>query len=95
AERVDDQLLSQMQARAISGPWAAGERVLVCVSEDPRSAGLVRYAKRLSDRLHGPFTALVIEGRESRQLDEVARDRIADTLRLAVALDGDAVTIPG
>ncbi len=23
-------------------PWAAGERVLVCVSEDPRSAGLVR-----------------------------------------------------
>ena len=25
AERVDEQLLEQMQARAISGPWAAGE----------------------------------------------------------------------
>ena len=35
-----------MQASAIPGPWAAGERVLVCVSEDPRAAGLVRYAKR-------------------------------------------------
>ena len=48
AERVDEQLLEQMQARAISGPWAAGERILVCVSEDPRSVGLVRYAKRLN-----------------------------------------------
>src|SRR3979490_1752601 len=51
ADRVDEQLLTQMQARAIQGPWAAGERILVCVSEDPRSAGLVPYAKRLSDRL--------------------------------------------
>ena len=54
AERVDEQLLTEMQARAIPGPWAAGERILVCISEDPRAAGLVRYAKRLSDRLHGP-----------------------------------------
>ena len=59
AERVDEQLLTQMQAHAIPGPWAAGERVLVCVSEDPRAAGLVRYAKRLADRLHAPWTALV------------------------------------
>jgi two-component system sensor histidine kinase KdpD len=58
AERVDEQLLTHMQANAIPGPWAAGERILVCVSEDPRAAGLVRYAKRLADRLHAPWTAL-------------------------------------
>ena len=95
AERVDEQLVSEMRARAIPGPWAAGERVLVCVSEDPRAAGLVRYAKRLSDRLHGPLIALYIETRRTLQLDEVQRDRIADTLRLAEALGGEAVTIPG
>ncbi len=95
AERVDEQLLSQMQARAIQGPWAAGERILVCVSEDPRAAGLVRYAKRLSDRLHAPFTALYVETRRSLQLSEEQRDRIADTLRLAQALGGEPVTIPG
>src|ERR1700736_6449781 len=95
AERVDDQLLAQMQARAIPGPWAAGERILVCVSEDPRSAGLVRYAKRLSDRLHAPFVALSVETRRSVGLSEEERDRIADTLRLAHALGGDATTIPG
>src|ERR1700756_3946682 len=44
AQRVDDELLNEMQARAISGPWPAGERVLVCVSEDPCAAGLVRAA---------------------------------------------------
>ncbi len=95
AERVDEQLLSEMQARAISGPWAAGERVLVCVSEDPRAAGLVRYAKRRADRLHAPWTALYIETRRSLQLSEIERDRIADTLRLAELLGGDAITIPG
>jgi two-component system sensor histidine kinase KdpD len=95
AERVDDQLLLQMQARAIEGPWAAGERVLVCVSEDPRAAGLVRYAKRLADRLHAPLTALSVETPRTLQLTDEQRDRIADTLRLAEALGGEAITIPG
>src|SRR5215467_3418897 len=94
ADRVDEQLLTQMQAGAIPGPWAAGERILVCVSEDPRAAGLVRYAKRLADRLHGPWTALYVEGQRSLQYSEEERDRIADTLRLAETLGGEAVTIP-
>src|SRR5262245_8701716 len=79
AERVDEQLLEHMRARAISGPWAAGDRILVCVSEDPRTAGLVRYAKRLADRLHAPWTAIYVETRRSLQLAEGERDRIAQT----------------
>ncbi|RTE94444.1 MULTISPECIES: sensor histidine kinase KdpD [Bradyrhizobium] len=94
AERVDEQLLTHMQANAIAGPWAAGERILVCVSEDPRAAGLVRYTKRLADRLHAPFTALSIETRRSLQLSDQERDRLADTLRLAESLGGEALTIP-
>jgi len=94
AERVDEQLLTEMQAHAIQGPWPAGERILVCISEDPRAAGLVRYAKRLADRLHGPWVALYVEGRRSMQLSEEQRDRVADTLRLAEALGGEAITLP-
>src|SRR5499427_4357257 len=94
AERVDEQLLEHMRARAISGPWAAGERILVCVSEDPRSPGLVRYAKRLADRLRAPWTALCIETRRSLQLTDKERDRIAEAMRLAERLDGEAITIP-
>ena len=94
ADRVDEQLLTEMQAHAILGPWAAGERILVCISDDPRCAGLVRYAKRLADRLHGPWAALYVEGRRGLQLSEEQRDRIADTLRLAEALGGEALTLP-
>ncbi|MBR0795217.1 sensor histidine kinase KdpD [Bradyrhizobium jicamae] len=95
AERVDEQLLTHMQANAIAGPWAAGERILVCVSEDPRAAGLVRYTKRVSDRLHAPWTAISIETRRSLQLTDGERDSLADTMRLAEALGGEALTIPG
>lgn len=95
AQRVDQQLLSHMQSNAIAGPWAAGERVLVCVSEDPRSAGLVRYARRLADRLRAPWAALSVETRRTLQLGQADRDRLADTLRLAEHLGGEAVTIPG
>src|SRR3974390_2261151 len=95
AERVDEQLLNEMQARAIQGPWAAGERVLVCVSEDPRSAGLVRATKRLADRIHAPWTAIYFETARSAQLNNLERDRIADTLRLAMNLGGETVTVPG
>jgi two-component system sensor histidine kinase KdpD len=95
ADRVDEQLLSHMQAHAIAGPWAAGERILVCVSEDPRAAGLVRYTKRVADRVHAPWTAISIETRRSLQLTDEQRDRLADTLRLAEALGGEALTIPG
>ena len=94
AERVDEQLLTHMQANAIAGPWAAGERILVCISEDPRAAGLVRATRRLADRLHAPWTAISIETRRSLQLSEAERDRLADTLRLAEALGGEALTIP-
>ena len=31
-ERVDDQMRSYMQTQAIAGPWAAAERLLVCIS---------------------------------------------------------------
>ncbi|WP_368507183.1 DUF4118 domain-containing protein [Bradyrhizobium lupini] len=95
AERVDEQLLSHMQANAIAGPWAAGERILVCISEDPRAASLVRYTKRLADRLHAPFIAVSIETRRSLQMSDEERDRLADTLRLAESLGGEALTIPG
>ena len=95
AQRVDQQLLTHMQAHAIAGPWAAGERILVGISEDPRGAGLVRYAKRLADRLHAPWTVLSVESRRSLHLSEEQRDRIADTLRLGERLGAEAMTVPG
>jgi len=95
AQRVDDQLLTHMRQHAIQGPWAASERVLVCIDEDPRCAGLVRYARRIAELLHARWTALYIETSRHHRLENVERDRIADCLRLAQSLGGESLTVPG
>ncbi|MBV9824694.1 MAG: sensor histidine kinase KdpD [Alphaproteobacteria bacterium] len=95
AERVDDQMVDYMRAHAIQGPWAAGDRVLVGVNQDPNAIGVVRYARRLADRLHAPWTAIHIETSRVQRLDEEQRDRIAEVLRLAERLGGEAYTLPG
>ncbi len=95
AQRVDEQLLTHMRVNAIPGPWAAGERILVCISEDPRSAALVRYAKRMADRLHAAWIVVHVETARSLQLTEAQRDRIAETMRLAERLGAETVTVPG
>src|SRR5215469_10138015 len=95
AQRVDEQLLSHMREHAIAGPWAAGERILVCVSEAPSTAGLIRYARRVADRLRVPWTAIYVETTRTQRLSDVERDRVADHLRLAERLGGSTITLPG
>lgn len=95
AQRVDEQLLSHMQAHAIRGPWAAGARILVCISDDPRALGLVRHARRLADHLHAPWTALYVETSRHHRLTDADRDRISTCLRLADQLGGEARANPG
>ncbi|MBB4092124.1 sensor histidine kinase [Brucella pecoris] len=95
AQRVDEQLLSHMRAHAIEGPWAAGDRILVAIDERPRSVSLVRYARRLADRLRAPWAAIHIETARSAGLTEQAKDRLATALRLAEQLGGETIVIPG
>jgi two-component system, OmpR family, sensor histidine kinase KdpD len=95
AQRVDEQMVDYMRAHAISGPWAAGERILVGVNEDPHGQALIRYTRRLADRLRAPWVAIHVETSASQRLGDAERDRIANTLRLAERLGGEAVTIPG
>src|ERR1700748_1465467 len=61
AQRVDAQMVNYMRAHAIEGPWEAGERVLVCVGERPGASALVRYGRRLADRLRASWTAIHVE----------------------------------
>jgi two-component system sensor histidine kinase KdpD len=95
AQRVDQQLLSHMREHAIAGPWAAGERVLVCLSEHPGGAALVRYGKRLADQLHASWAAIHVETAASTRVSEAERDRIAESMRLAERLGADPITVSG
>ncbi|MCC6914191.1 MAG: sensor histidine kinase KdpD [Rhodospirillaceae bacterium] len=94
AQRVDDQMVTYMRAHAIPGPWPAGERVLVCVNEHPSGIGLVRYTRRLADRLRASWTAVHVETSRSLRLSEPEKSRIAECLRLAEHLGAATVTLP-
>ncbi len=95
AQHVDRDMVDYMQAHAIGGPWPAGERILVCVSEHASAAELVRYARRVAAALKAEWTALYIESPRHVTLTEVDKDRVADTLRLAQRLGGQTASLPG
>jgi two-component system, OmpR family, sensor histidine kinase KdpD len=95
AERVDDQMRHYMRKHAIRGPWAASERILVCVNESPAAAGLVRAAKRAADRLDADWFAVYFETARTRQLTTAQQNNVAQTLRLATELGAETITMPG
>ncbi|MCG6205344.1 sensor histidine kinase KdpD [Rhodopseudomonas sp. HC1] len=94
AERVDAALVERMQAHAIEGPWAAGERILACVGPDAGSPGVVRTAKRLADLMDAPWIAVTVE-RPGVNLQTAARRQIDTTLKLAESLGAEIHTLTG
>ena len=95
AERVDDQMLSYMREHAITGPWAAGERVVVCLDPSPAAANAVRAAKRTADGLEAELIALYVETDRHATLSEAEHTGLAETMRLAAQLGAEVVTVPG
>ena len=94
AERIDADLISRMQAHAIEGPWAAGERILACIGPDPISPTVVRTAKRLADLMDAPWIAVTVE-RPGANLDEAARQRLDEAMKLAESLGAETQTLTG
>ena len=95
AERVDNQMLAYMQTRAIPGPWAAGEHILVCIGPSPLSERLIRTARRQADRTGAQWSAISVETPSSHRLSKDAKERIGRTLQLAEKLGATVATVFG
>jgi two-component system, OmpR family, sensor histidine kinase KdpD len=95
AERVDGQMRSYMRTRAISGPWAAGERLLVCISPSPLAEKLIRTTRRLADELNAEWVALYVEIASKPENNPANRERIGRTLQLAEELGAKSITRAG
>ncbi len=94
AQAIDAQMLDHVRAHALGGKWAAGERLVVAVSEHPGAAGLVRVAKRMADALGAPWTALHVETARDLALADADARQLATTLELAQHLGGQTATVP-
>jgi two-component system, OmpR family, sensor histidine kinase KdpD len=95
ARHVDEQTLRYMKTHAIPGPWASGERLLVCIT--PRSAGsrLIRSARRLTSQAGVEWFATYVETPDSTRLTTEKQEQITDSLRLAERLGATAITLQG
>lgn len=94
AQTVDKQMLDHVRLAGEPGNWAAGERIVVAVGDQPGGEFLVRAAKRLADAMHAPWTAVTIETPRSTTLGEDARERVSAILKLAAGLGATLVTVP-
>lgn len=95
AERVDEQMQTYRQDKAIAETWPAGERIMVCISPSPLSARLVRASKRMATRLHAEWIVAYVETPKTVHLPKQAHDRVIQTLRLAEQLGAETVTLQG
>jgi two-component system sensor histidine kinase KdpD len=95
AERVDAQMINYMRAHAISGPWPARERIVVCIGDDVAGMRLVRATKRIAERRQVPWTAVYVETSRHESLPEADKDHIAQAMRLAAQLGGETMTLQG
>ncbi len=95
ADRVDDQMVDYLKQNAIDGPWATGERLLVCVGADALSEKVVRVASRLASGLNAPWLVVSIE-RADREVETPERLNRIDTLfHLAEALGAETRRLTG
>jgi two-component system sensor histidine kinase KdpD len=95
AERVDNQMLAWMQTRAIPGPWAAGESLLICVGPGPLSERLVRTARRQADRMNAPWSAIYVETPSHHRLSKESKEQVSRTLQLAEKLGATTASVFG
>ncbi len=95
AERVDDQMLAWMQTRAIPGPWAAGESLLICVGPSPFSERLIRTARRQADRMTAQWSAIYVETPSHHRLSKEAKEQVSRMLQLAENLGATTATVFG
>jgi two-component system sensor histidine kinase KdpD len=92
AEEVDDFLERIAPDTDSLHPWAAEERVVVCVRPGPLAVRLVRRGHRLARRLQGRLWVLhVLTGRR----DGAARPDLDDLYALTRTLGGEVVEVTG
>lgn len=91
AEKVDQDLQTQMAVKGIEGPWQTNERLLVAVSYSPYSARLIRATRRMAYNLESPWIALYVDTGELLNVED--KENLQKNLSLARELGAELVTI--
>lgn len=89
ADRLQKDVESARNEKAVKSPWATRDRLLVCVGPSPTSARLIRTAKRLADALNAEWLAVAVNTRGDESTPDDSRQRVARHLGLASRLGAE------
>jgi len=95
AQHVDAEMRHYMRDHAIRQTWPVRERLLVCIGPSPSSIRLVRAAKRMAEGLGAEWIVAYVQTPAQIRLPQEARDRVAQTMRLAEQLGAETHTLTG
>jgi len=93
ADRVDEQMLSQLRRQGIEGPWPTAERLLVCVGGDELSETVVRAAARMASALKSEWIAIHLVQSDRESTDRGTVRRMEKAMRLADRLGATTVRL--
>jgi two-component system sensor histidine kinase KdpD len=95
ARKIDTELLNYMKAKAISGPWPAGERVMVCIAPSPYAKQLLRKGYSIAKDAHAEWYAVYVSTPALKEMSGKDKAYIAEALNLAEELGAKIVTLSG
>jgi len=95
AQITDRRMVSHMRARAIPGPWPAGERLLVGVRPGPIADQMVRAAYTLADRFKADWIVLSVGTENEQNLTDLEREWLNKAMETARELGGRIVQYRG
>jgi two-component system, OmpR family, sensor histidine kinase KdpD len=95
ARKVDEDMRSYMDRHDIIGPWPAGSRLMVCISDNSLSERLVRIGQRMAADLDAEWFAVYVESPSDRQSSLEAQGQLARNMRLAEELGAKVQILTG
>jgi len=95
AHKMDAELLNYMRAKAISGPWPAGERVMVCIAPSPYAKQLLRKGYQIAKDAHAEWYAVYVSTPALKGMSDKDKAYIAEALNLAGEFGAKIATLSG
>lgn len=95
ARKMGSELVDYMRAKAISGPWPAGERVMVCIGPSPYAPQLMRKAYTIAKDANAEWYAVYVSSPSFTQLSELDKAYLSDALNLAEELGAKVAALTG
>jgi two-component system sensor histidine kinase KdpD len=95
ARKIDTELLNYMRAKAIAGPWPAGDRVMVCIAPSPYAKQLLRKGYQIARDAHAEWYAVHVSIPSLKEMSNQDKAYLNEALTIADELGAKIATLSG